>query len=80
MEKRPTDICNTVFCFLTRCRLRIVDSFGTEAQFNFDGPLPSIGSPGHVGNSLFGKNGLNLKQYMNMFRKYLISEVLVGLL
>ncbi|CAB3990157.1 alpha-1,6-mannosylglyco 6-beta-N-acetylglucosaminyltransferase A [Paramuricea clavata] len=50
-----------------KCRLRIVDSFGTEAQFNYNGPLPSIGNPAPVGGNLFGKNELNLKQYMTMF-------------
>ncbi|XP_046860025.1 alpha-1,6-mannosylglycoprotein 6-beta-N-acetylglucosaminyltransferase A-like isoform X2 [Xenia sp. Carnegie-2017] len=50
-----------------RCTLRIVDSFGTEAQFNYNGESPELGSPAARGLNLYGKNNLNLKQYMTMF-------------
>ena len=48
--------------FFCRCNLRVVDSFGTEAQFN-------VKTDSHSKN-MFGYHGLNLKQYNTMFRKY----------
>ena len=48
--------------YFCRCNLRVVDSFGTEAQFN-------VKTDSHSKNS-YGYHGLNLKQYNTMFRKY----------
>ena len=58
---------------LPRCRLRIVDSFGTEAQFNHltDKALKTS----------FGSHDLQLKQFNTMFRKssslllFLVSKI-----
>ena len=50
-------------CMLVRfrCHFRLVDSFGTEAQFNY--------KTDHTKKNIYGYHGLNLKQYNTMFRK-----------
>ena len=58
------------FCYVAvvfRCKLRIVDSFGTEAQFNFN--LFKENIPGGSMGA-FGRHNLNLRQFQTMFRKY----------
>lgn len=47
-----------------KCKLRVVDSFGTEAQFNYAGYKDKIGG-GSMG--IWGRHNLNLRQYMTMF-------------
>lgn len=50
-----------------RCRLRILDSFGTEAEFNFkDSSKPSLTKK----RSTWGGENLHLRQFMTMFRKF----------
>lgn len=46
-----------------KCRLRVVDSFGTNAEFNYHGYRKRI--PG--GASSWGKLDLDLRQFMTMF-------------
>ncbi|XP_028398468.1 alpha-1,6-mannosylglycoprotein 6-beta-N-acetylglucosaminyltransferase A-like [Dendronephthya gigantea] len=46
-----------------KCRLRVVDSFGTDAEFNHRGYRKHI--PG--GGSYWGKLDLDLRQFMTMF-------------
>ena len=54
------------FCSLsTRCKMRILDSFGTDAQFNY--PYYKENIPG--GRSPWGDLNLRLPQFMTMFRK-----------
>ena len=56
-----------MLCVVTfRCKLRVVDSFGTEAQFNFNLYKEKVGG-GSMG--AFGRYNLNLKQFQTMFRK-----------
>ncbi|CAH3119298.1 unnamed protein product [Porites lobata] len=47
-----------------KCKLRVVDSFGTEAQFNFD--LYKENIPGGP-MGMFGRHNLNLRQFQTMF-------------
>ncbi|XP_048579718.1 alpha-1,6-mannosylglycoprotein 6-beta-N-acetylglucosaminyltransferase A [Nematostella vectensis] len=47
-----------------KCKFRIVDSFGTEAQFNYAGFTEKV--PGGS-MALWGRHNLNLKQFMTMF-------------
>ncbi|XP_073230244.1 alpha-1,6-mannosylglycoprotein 6-beta-N-acetylglucosaminyltransferase A-like [Porites lutea] len=47
-----------------KCKLRVVDSFGTEAQFNSD--LYKENIPGGP-MGMFGRHNLNLRQYQTMF-------------
>lgn len=56
--------------FLFRCKLRVVDSFGTEAQFNFN--LYKEKLPGGS-VAPFGRYNLNLRQFQTMFRKFLFT-------
>lgn len=49
-----------------RCKLRVVDSFGTEAQFNFN--LYKEKLPGGS-VAPFGRYNLNLRQFQTMFRR-----------
>ena len=51
-----------------RCKLRVVDSFGTEAQFNFNQYKEKVDG-GSMG--AFGRYNLNLRQFQTMFRKIL---------
>ena len=53
------------FVTSSRCRLRVVNSFGTDAEFNYHGYKKPI--PG--GASSWGKLDLDLRQFMTMFRK-----------
>lgn len=46
------------------CKLRVVDSFGTEAQFNFNQYKEKVGG-GSMG--AFGRYNLNLRQFQTMF-------------
>lgn len=47
-----------------KCKLRVVDSFGTEAQFNSDSYKENIpGGP----MGMFGRHNFNLRQYQTMF-------------
>lgn len=57
--------------FLFRCKLRVVDSFGTEAQFNFN--LYKEKLPGGS-VAPFGRYNLNLRQFQTMFRKFLFTR------
>ncbi|XP_031559579.1 alpha-1,6-mannosylglycoprotein 6-beta-N-acetylglucosaminyltransferase A-like [Actinia tenebrosa] len=47
-----------------KCKFRILDSFGTEAQFNYAGFTEKIPG-GSMG--LWGRHNLNLRQFMTMF-------------
>ena len=49
-----------------RCHLRILDSFGTEAEFNYGAYQGVV--PG--GKSVWAKADLQLRQIFTMFRKY----------
>ena len=49
-----------------RCKTRIVDSFGTEAEFNYK----KFSKTNIKYESLWGNLELNLKQFMTMFRKF----------
>lgn len=61
---------NLLFCFLPfRCRIRILDSFGTEAEFNYGAYRGSI--PG--GRSPWANADLNLRQIFTMFRKFTLT-------
>ena len=62
--KTPCFTCCCVVIF--RCKLRVVDSFGTEAQFNFNQYKEKVGG-GSMG--AFGRYNLNLRQFQTMFRK-----------
>ena len=53
--------------FVFRCRIRILDSFGTEAEFNYGAYKGLI--PG--GKSAWAKADLHLRQLFTMFRKYI---------
>lgn len=67
---------------LDRCKLRVVDTFGTEARFNYIGDIHeeavSLGGNKELAKKLksdpygYGHWGLNLKQFMTMFRKFLL--------
>lgn len=57
------------YCF--RCKLRVVDSFGTEAQFNYNLYKEKIAG-GSMGS--YGRHNLNLQQYQTMFRKYSTAD------
>ncbi|KAL9957677.1 hypothetical protein ACROYT_G034601 [Oculina patagonica] len=46
------------------CKIRVVDSFGTEAQFNFNLYKEKVGG-GSMG--AFGRYNLNLRQFQTMF-------------
>lgn len=48
-----------------RCKLRVVDSFGTDAEFNYKYYPEEI--PG--GRSSWGDLDLQLAQFMTMYRK-----------
>ena len=51
---------------LFRCKIRLLDSFGTEAEFNlgirYDDPIPG-------GQSEWSGSQLNLQQIMTFYRK-----------
>ena len=52
---------------IPRCRLRVLDSFGTEAEFNYglyQGTVPG-------GRSDWANADLNLRQFFTMFRELL---------
>lgn len=51
---------------LFRCSLRILDSFGTEAEFNY-AEYPSEGAD-------FGNLDIQLRQMLTMFRKILFKK------
>ena len=59
-----------LFCFV-RCKFRVLDSFGTEAQFNYAGYNEKVPG-GNMGQ--WGRHNLNLRQYMTMFRKFTQSN------
>ena len=48
-----------------RCKLRVLDSFGTDAEFNYKYYQENI--PG--GRSVWGDLDLQLAQFMTMYRK-----------
>ena len=52
---------------LHRCKLRVLDSFGTDAEFNYKPYKGEI--PG--GRSPWGDLDLQLPQFMTMYRKYI---------
>ncbi len=56
----------------SRCRLRVLDSFGTEAEFNFPPYFAAHKTElgGKVKN-VWGGHRLNLQQFFTMFRKQL---------
>ena len=58
-------------CYSCRCKLRIVDSFGTEAQFNYN--LFKENIPGGSMGA-YGRHNLDLRQYQTMFREYLFDK------
>ena len=56
-------LCNSI----PRCRIRILDSFGTDAQFNYgayEGVIPGE-------KTAWARADINLRQIMTMFRKRL---------
>ena len=70
----------TYIIYTYRCKLRILDSFGTEARFNYLEPiderytgLMSINNEQKkhlmAGNHSYAGWKLNLKQFLTMFRK-----------
>ena len=52
---------------LFRCSLRILDSFGTDAEFNY-AEYQSEGAD-------FGGLDVHLRQMLNMFRKILLKKL-----
>ena len=56
-------LCNSI----PRCRIRILDSFGTDAQFNYGAYKGVI--PGE--KTAWARADINLRQIMTMFRKRL---------
>ena len=48
-----------------KCHFRLVDSFGTEAQFNY--------KTDHTKKNIYGYHGLNLKQYMGLYCFFLLQ-------
>lgn len=56
--------------YLSRCRFRILDSFGTEPAFNFASYARS-----HGYKTLWGSWDLQPPQYMTMFRKLFCTHV-----
>ena len=56
-------LCNSI----PRCRIRILDSFGTDAQFNYGAYKGGI--PGE--KTAWARADINLRQIMTMFRKRL---------
>lgn len=50
-----------------RCRIRILDSFGTDPEFNYGAYRGLV--PG--GKSAWAKADLHLRQIFTMFRKYI---------
>ena len=54
----------------------MVDSFGTDAEFNYHGYRKHI--PG--GASSWGKLDLDLRQFMTMFRKFIQFNAFVDFL
>ena len=60
-------LCGVIFAkSFFRCKLRILDSFGTEAEFNYDNYDGKL-IPG--GKSGWARLDLDLRQFMTMFRK-----------
>ena len=57
-----------------RCKLRVVDSFGTDAQFNFN--LYKEKLPGGA-LGVFGRYNLNLRQFQTMFRELHFMYILL---
>ena len=55
-----------------RCKLRVVDSFGTDAEFNYKYYQEKIPD----GRSVWGDLDLQLAQFMTMYRKCAIRIVL----
>ena len=56
----------------TRCKLRVLDSFGTDAEFNYKYYQEKI--PG--GRSVWGDLDLQLAQFMTMYRKSAIIIII----
>ena len=54
-----------------RCKLRVLDSFGTDAEFNYKHYKEKI--PG--GRSYWGDLDLQLAQFMTMYRKCGINKL-----
>ena len=52
-----------------RCKVRVIDSFGTEAEYNFR----KFSETDKRYESLWGNLDLNLRQFMTMFRTLLLS-------
>lgn len=51
--------------------MRVLDSFGTDAEFNYKNYKGKI--PG--GRSPWGDLDLHLQQFMTMYRKYLMKKI-----
>lgn len=79
----PFVIVVWLFYICSRCRLRILDSFGTEARFNYKGQIDeheqSIYNITKIAKEimkdLYEYSGwqLNLKQFLTMYRKWIIN-------
>ena len=50
-----------------RCKFRVLDSFGTEAEFNYDGYKEKI--PGGRSEA-WADHNLILQQFLTLFREY----------
>jgi len=64
---------NEAFFIDNRCKMRVLDSFGTDAEFNYKHYKGKI--PG--GRSPWGDIDLQLPQFMTMYRKYLKKNLKV---
>ena len=54
----------------TRCLIRVLDSFGTEPQFNYKKWKPPMKSrKGRDNGKIWGNWNLNPRQFLTMYRK-----------
>ena len=56
-----------------RCRVRILDSFGTDPEFNYGAYQGLV--PG--GKSVWAKADIHLRQIFTMFRKYIMVFIYI---
>ena len=55
------------FPYTHRCKFRVLDSFGTEAEFNYDGYKEKIPGGRSAG---WADHNLLLQQFLTLFREY----------